>query len=108
MALGQISDKPVAVETLVVVPTEDTVEFTISSTEWVRYTYFDLEGPRVVVDFHNAENALGFWKKAVGHAGVEQVRASFFTDAKREVTRLVFDLDEETPYEVIDDCTSSE
>ena len=103
MALGQISDNPVAVETLVVAPTEDAVEFTINSTEWVRYTYFDLEGPRVVVDFHNAENALGFWKKEVGHAGVEQVRASFFTDAKREVTRLVFDLDEETSYEVIDD-----
>ena len=103
MALGQISDDPVAVETLVVAPTEDAVEFTINSTEWVRYTYFDLEGPRVVVDFHNAENALGFWKKEVGHAGVDQVRASFFTDAKREATRLVFDLDEETPYEVIDD-----
>ncbi len=103
MALGQISDNSVTVETLVVAPAENAVEFTVNSTEWVRYTYFELEGPRVVVDFHNAENALGFWRKEVSHAGVDQVRASFFADAKREATRLVFDLDEEIPYEVIDD-----
>ena len=103
MALGQISDDSIAVETLVVAPAEEGVEFTINATEWVRYTYFELEGPRLVVDFHNAENALGFLKKEVSHAGVNQVRASFFTDDSREVTRLVFDLQEEIPFEVIDD-----
>ena len=103
MTLGQISDDSIAVETLVVAPAEEGVEFTINATEWVRYTYFDLEGPRLVVDFHNARNALGFLNKEVGHAGVDRVRASLFTDDKREVTRLVFDLEEEIPYEVIDD-----
>ncbi len=103
MALGQNPDQSLAVESLVVTPDRDSVEFLIGSTEWVRYTYFNLEGPRVVVDFHNAGNALGFSRKAVDHAGVDQVRASFFSDSKREVTRLVFDLEEETPYEVVDD-----
>ena len=103
MAVGQNSDDSVTVESLVVSPTPDAVEFTINSSEWVRYTYFTLEGPRLVVDLHQAENALGFSRKVVGHAGVDQVRASFFTDAGRAATRLVFDLEEEIPYEVIDE-----
>ncbi len=104
IALGQISENSPVVETLVVTPDQGAVEFTINSTEWVRYTYFGLEGPRLVVDFHNAANTLGFSTKEVGLAGVDQVRASVFTDANREVTRLVFDLgEEEIPYEVIDD-----
>ena len=103
MAVGQNSDDSITVESLVVSPTPDAVEFTINSSEWVRYTYFTLEGPRLVVDLHQAENALGFSRKVVGHAGVDQVRASFFTDAGRAATRLVFDLEEEIPYEVIDE-----
>ena len=35
--------------------------------------------------------------------GVTQVRSSFFTDDNREATRLVFDLEEEIPYQIIDD-----
>ncbi len=103
VAVGQISDDPIKVETLVVTPAEDAVEFTVNSTEWVRYTYFELEGPRLVVDFHNAESELGFWRREVDHAGVTQVRSSFFTDDNREATRLVFDLEKEVPYEIIDE-----
>ena len=103
LTLSQITDPSIAVESLLVTPAQDAVEFTINSTERVPYTYFELAGPRLVVDFHRAENALGFSTKEVDHAGVDRVRAFLFADADGEVTRLVFDLEEETPYEVTSD-----
>ena len=100
---GRASSDGPAVENLTVNEEAEIVEFTVHSTEPVRYTYFELEGPRLIVDFHGAENRLGFWRRSVESGNVEQVRASFFDDSKREATRLVFDLSEATPYEVIDD-----
>ena len=100
---GRASSDGSAVENLTVNAEAEIVEFTVHSTEPVRYTYFELEGPRLIVDFHGAENRLGFWRRSVESGNVEQVRASFFSDSKREATRLVFDLSEATPYEVIDD-----
>jgi len=92
-----------AVETLDIREETDAVEFTITSTEPVRYTYFELDGPRLVVDFHNAENLLGFLDQSVGKAGVRSVRAAAFTNESRDVTRIVFDLEGPAPYQIVDD-----
>jgi hypothetical protein len=97
------ADEAVAVEGLAVDTDGEVVEFTITSTEWVRYTYFELEGPRVVVDFHNAENRLGFWRRTIEEGLVEKVRAASFVDDSRDATRVVFHLTEATPYEVVDE-----
>ena len=101
--VGQASSDDPSVENLSFEVGTDMVEFTVDSTEWVRYTYFELEGPRLVVDFHGADNLLGFLRRSVDSGTVEQVRASSFEDSKRAATRLVFDLAEATPYEIIDD-----
>ncbi len=97
------ADEAVAVEGLAVDSDGEVVEFTITSTEWVRYTYFELEGPRVVVDFHNAENRLGFWRRTIDEGVVEKVRAASFVDDSRDATRVVFHLTEATAYEVVDE-----
>jgi type IV pilus assembly protein PilQ len=102
VALGESSQSPVTVETLEMNPTPKGVEFTVRSTGKVRYSYFKLEGPRLVVDFHKASNGLGILRKKVGQAGVAQVRTSSFTDPDRDVTRVVFDLEHEVPFEIVD------
>src|SRR5690606_32497757 len=56
--------------------------------------------PRLVVDFHEAENHLGFSTRPVDFAGVRQVRASSFSDETRDATRVVFDLEEGVSYSV--------
>ena len=101
VAFGAADEAP-AVEGLAVDSDGEVVEFTITSTEWVRYTYFELEGPRLVVDFHNAENRLGFWRRTIDQGVVERVRASSFVDDSRDATRIVFDMAEAIPYAVVD------
>ena len=100
---GSATEFSAAVETLDIRESTESVEFTITTTEPVRYTYFELDGPRLVVDFHDAENLLGSLNQPVGAAGVESVRAAAFSNDTRDVTRIVFDLVEQTPYEVVDD-----
>ena len=103
VAIGGATDDPAAVESLTLNTMENSVEFIITSTEGVSYTYFELDGPRLVVDFHKALNRLGFLERYVGSAGVEQVRAASFSDPGRDATRVVFDLEREVPYEVVDE-----
>jgi type IV pilus assembly protein PilQ len=98
-ATGAIQSAP-AVEALAFAGRGDRVEFTITSSEAVEYSSFELDGPRVVLDFHGAENRLGFDSRWVGMGGVQRVRASTFVNDAREVTRVVFDLEEATPYEI--------
>ena len=100
VTLGQVSEGRLAVERLEMKPIEGGIEFTVGSTDAVKYTYFVLPGPRLVVDFHEADNALGFSDRHIGIAGVDQVRTSLFADSSREVTRLVFDLEEKIPFRV--------
>ena len=103
VAIGGTTDEPAAVESLTLTTMENSVEFIITSTEGVSYTYFELDGPRLVVDFHKALNRLGFLERHVGSGGVEQVRAASFSDPGRDATRVVFDLEREVPYEVVDE-----
>ena len=103
LAINGATDDPAAVESLSQNSDANGVEFTITSTEGVSYTYFELDGPRVVVDFHDALNRLGFMDRYVGSGGVEQVRVAAFSDVSRDATRVVFDLEREVPFDVIND-----
>ncbi len=81
-----------------------TLEAKITATETARFTYFELETPRrLVVDFHGLKNGLTFTQKKVGAAGVEKIRASYFSTPDRKATRVVFDLDAGVNYHVVDD-----
>jgi len=80
------------------------LEAKITATEAARFTYFELDGPRrLVVDFHGLKNGLSFSQKKVETAGVEKIRASFFSAPDRKATRIVFDLDAVVNYQVVDD-----
>jgi type IV pilus assembly protein PilQ len=92
------------VEGLLVDVDGNSVEVTITATADVEYTYFRLEGPRLVLDLHNAEDRLGFSRRSVEAGGVAQVRAAPFRDEMRDVTRVVFDLEEGTRYSVVEDA----
>jgi hypothetical protein len=93
-----------AVKDLAVTTSGDSVEARISTTSPARVTYFELTKPRrLVVDFHDLENALSFKQKQVAAAGVERVRAERFQDKDRDATRIVFDLTDDAEYRVIDD-----
>jgi type IV pilus assembly protein PilQ len=82
----------------------DTLEVKIVATDVAKYTYFELGSPhRLVVDFHGIQNEIGFRERQIDSAGVERVRASFFSDNKRQATRVVFDLTEGVSYDVSDD-----
>src|SRR5262249_29865813 len=69
-----------------------------------KYTYFELTGPRrLVMDFHDVQNDLTFKEKQVSLAGVERIRAGQFQDKDRNAARIVFDLDDDARYRVVDD-----
>src|SRR5262245_12280774 len=80
------------------------LEAKITSTESAKFTYFELDGPhRLVVDFHGLKNGVGFSQKTIQAVGVERVRTSYFTAADRTATRIVFDIERNVNYRVIDD-----
>src|SRR5262245_26852467 len=82
----------------------ESLEVKITATDESKYTYFELNHPhRLVVDFHGIQNTISFKEKKVESAGVERVRASFFSDKKRQATRIVFDLAGDANYRFIDD-----
>src|SRR5215467_2302280 len=84
-------------------PGENSVEAQITTTAPAKYTYFELTGPRrLVMDFHDVQNDLAFKEKQVFVAGVERIRAGMFQDKDRNATRIVFDLDNEAHYRILD------
>lgn len=99
-AVGLFAQSLPAVRDLTIDARASSVEVTVTATTDVQYTYFRLDGPRLVLDVHDADNQLGFSRRSVGAGGVSQVRAARFSDETRDVTRVVFDLEEGTGYEV--------
>jgi type IV pilus assembly protein PilQ len=82
----------------------DSLEAKITTGEDTKFTYFELKQPhRLVVDFHGIQNTISFKERLIGTAGVERVRTSFFSDKTRKATRIVFDLNDDVPYRVIED-----
>jgi len=95
-----------AVKDVAIKPIGDSMEARITTTGTARFTYFELTGPRrLVVDFHDLQNAVSFKEKLVSVAGVERVRAGLFQDKDRSVTRIVFDLTRDAQYQIVDDKT---
>ena len=94
---------PATVQDVAINSVGRSLEATITATESARITYFELEGPhRLVLDFHGLKNGITFSQKKVRAAGVERVRASYFTSPERTATRIVFDLENDVNYRVID------
>lgn len=89
-----------AIDDLQVEASGDSAEVTVRATSDVQYTYFRLDGPRLVLDLHNADNRLGFDQRRVDAGGLTQVRAAAYSDETRDVTRVVFDFEEGTRYDV--------
>ncbi|MBI4474301.1 MAG: type IV pilus secretin PilQ [Acidobacteria bacterium] len=84
--------------------TGEVLEVKITATEGAKFTYFELTSPpRLVVDFPGIQNELGFKEREIEHNAVARIRASLFKDRKRQATRIVFDLKENVPYDVVDD-----
>src|SRR6185295_6762159 len=82
----------------------DFLEARITATGESRYSYFELSEPhRLVVDFHGIQNTIRFREKRVDAGGVERVRTSLFSDTTRTTTRIVFDLNKDAPFRLIDD-----
>jgi len=82
----------------------ETLEVKITATDDARFTYFELKSPhRLVVDFHGIQNDIGFKEKQIDAAGVSRIRTSFYNDKKRQATRVVFDLKDGVPFQVVDD-----
>ncbi len=86
-------------------PNGDSLEVKIATSVHAQYTYFELSHPRrLVVDFRDVENGVGFTEKErLGAGGVERVRTSLFIDKNRKATRIVFDLEDSVPYKVSED-----
>jgi type IV pilus assembly protein PilQ len=81
--------------------TGQSLEVTITATEESKFTSFELNKPhRLVVDFPGIQNGLHFKEKQVAASGVERIRTSLFTSGERQATRIVFDLAENTHYQV--------
>jgi len=104
-AAGPKDTAPVkAVKDVAITPSGDFMEARITTSGPARFTYFELSGPRrLVVDFHDLQNAVAFKEKQVASGGVERVRAGFFQDKDRNVTRIVFDLTSDAQYQIVDD-----
>src|SRR5437867_8970720 len=67
----------------------DSLEAKITAGNDSQFTYFELQRPRrLVVDFHGAQNTIKFKEKHIGAGGVERVRTSYYSDAKRKATRI--------------------
>ena len=84
--VGSATENSRQVESLDVNPTESGVEFRIRTSEPLRYTYFELDGPRLVVDLHQSENLIGWQTILVGVAGVRVVRVASFVSNDRDAT----------------------
>lgn len=96
------------VKDVVVTPSGDFLEARITTTAPARVTYFELAGPRrLVVDFHDLQNSIGFKEKVVWVGGVERIRTSLFTSKDRSATRIVFDLTDKAHYQVLDEKTQA-
>src|SRR5438552_3911944 len=95
-----------AVKDLVFTQGGDSLEARITTTGPARVTYFELTDPRrLVVDFHDLLNDIGFKEKQVSVAGVERVRAALFESKDRKSTRIVFDLIKDAEYQIVNDKT---
>jgi type IV pilus assembly protein PilQ len=82
----------------------DSLEAKITASDETKYTYFELQQPRrLVIDFRGIQNTISFKEKRIDSAGVERVRTSLFSDKDRKATRIVFDLNRDVPYRVIED-----
>ena len=105
LAVQAASPKDAAmVKDIAVTSSGQALEAKITTTETVRFTYFELEKPRrLVVDFHGLKNGVGFTQKKVDTAGVEKIRTSYFSTPDRTATRIVFDLVAGVNYQVVDD-----
>ena len=97
-----------AVKDVAITPSGNSTEARITTSGPARFTYFELSGPRrLVVDFHDLQNAVSSKEKEVASGGVERVRAGLFQDKDRSVTRIVFDLTSDAQYQVVDDKTET-
>lgn len=82
----------------------DSLEVKFTTTQEVKFTYFELNDPhRLVVDFHGIQNDLGFRERQIANFGVRRVRTAFFESKDRKATRIVFDLNDNALYRVLDD-----
>src|SRR3954471_11498631 len=82
----------------------DSLEARITATGESRYTHFELNRPRrLVLDFHGIQNTISFKQRSIDSSGLARVRTSYYSDRTRKATRIVFDLDNEAVYRVIDD-----
>ena len=108
MAHAVVSKGTATVQDVAMTSNGDSVEARITTTGPARFTYFELTGPRrLVVDFHDLLNGVGFSEKQVSAAGVERVRAAIFHSSDRDATRIVFDLTNDAQYRVFDDKSNS-
>ena len=103
-AFGAAPQSGASVRSLNVTNTEVGIEIEIATDPQVRYSEFDLAGPqRLVLDFLDTVNEIGFTTLPVGTGGVLRIRAGHFDDGRTVATRVVFDLDAEKPYRVTRD-----
>jgi type IV pilus assembly protein PilQ len=99
---GASQNNTTVVKDVVLNSSGESLEATISATGAARITYFKLDAPhRLVVDFHDVQNSVGFREKRVARSGVERVRTSFFSSPDRKATRIVFDLEDSAGYKVV-------
>jgi type IV pilus assembly protein PilQ len=96
--------QPAVVKSLAYSGNGESLDVRIDATGPVRVAHFELDNPRrLVVDFLDIQSTIAFKEKSVRLAGVERIRTSFFTDDKRQATRIVFDLSGPAPYVIDDD-----
>jgi type IV pilus assembly protein PilQ len=82
----------------------DSLEAKITASDETKYTYFELQQPRrLVIDFRGIQNTISFKERRIDAAGVERVRTSLFSDKSRKATRIVFDLNRDVRYRLIED-----
>jgi type IV pilus assembly protein PilQ len=76
----------------------------ITTTQETKFTYFELDAPhRLVLDFHGIQNDVGFREKQIANGGVRRIRTALFESKERKATRIVFDLNDDALYRVLDD-----
>jgi type IV pilus assembly protein PilQ len=82
----------------------DSLEVKITASQETKFTYFELNDPhRLVMDFHGIQDDLGFRERQIANFGVRRVRTAFFESKDRKATRIVFDLNDNALYRVLDD-----
>src|SRR5688572_4988011 len=101
---GSETKNAAAVSDVVLNSSGQSLEARITASGVAKFTYFELASPhRLVVDFHDSQNNVGFKEKLVEIAGVERIRTSSFSAPDRKATRIVFDLAGTVNYKVVDD-----